>query len=113
MPEYSKLVTTSKLTGSRSDSLAQEQPVSDRLDFAGPMPEADGEGMKLYTGNCHCGDVSIAVRTKPIPEIEVKQDNCSICCRVSTREAQAVAHCWHRDATDKYNLDRRRRHISR
>jgi len=55
--------------------------------------------MKLYTGNCHCGDVSIAVKTKPIPEIEVKQDNCSICSRVSTRQLRGPRP--QRSATDE------------
>ncbi|PWY94650.1 hypothetical protein BO94DRAFT_582038 [Aspergillus sclerotioniger CBS 115572] len=49
--------------------------------FTGPKPEAGGEGWKVYTGGCHCGAVGIAVRTKPLPEIEVKEDNCSICQR--------------------------------
>ncbi|KAE9375343.1 hypothetical protein N431DRAFT_436829 [Stipitochalara longipes BDJ] len=39
------------------------------------------EGMKTYTGGCHCGAVTIAVKSKPMPEVEVREDNCSICRR--------------------------------
>ena len=38
--------------------------------------------MKLYTGSCYCGGVCIAVISKPLPETEVREDNCSICRRV-------------------------------
>lgn len=37
---------------------------------------------KIYTGSCHCTAVRLSVETKPLPEIEVKEDNCSICQRV-------------------------------
>ncbi|KAL3263355.1 hypothetical protein ABHI18_001892 [Aspergillus niger] len=36
---------------------------------------------KIYTGSCHCTAVRLSVETKPLPEIEVKEDNCSICQR--------------------------------
>lgn len=39
---------------------------------------------KLYTGSCQCGAVAFAVKTAPLSEIEVKEDNCSICVRVCT-----------------------------
>ena len=37
----------------------------------------------MYTGSCHCGSVKVAVRTKPLPEADVRECNCSICMRVS------------------------------
>ncbi|RDH38410.1 Mss4-like protein [Aspergillus welwitschiae] len=36
---------------------------------------------KIYTGSCHCTAVRLSIQTKPLPEIEVKEDNCSICQR--------------------------------
>jgi hypothetical protein len=41
------------------------------------------EGEKVYTGGCHCGNVTLAFRTKPLPEVEgIKQCDCSICTHV-------------------------------
>ena len=50
--------------------------------FSGPIPEVSGEFLEVYTGGCYCGAVTLMVKTKPLPEIEVKEDNCSICQRV-------------------------------
>ncbi|GKZ35320.1 hypothetical protein AbraIFM66950_005915 [Aspergillus brasiliensis] len=36
---------------------------------------------KIYTGSCHCTAVRLSVQSRPLPEIEVKEDNCSICQR--------------------------------
>ncbi|KAI1861460.1 uncharacterized protein JN550_010840 [Neoarthrinium moseri] len=44
-------------------------------------PAVDAEGLKLYTGSCTCGSISLTLKTKPLPEVEVKEDNCSICVR--------------------------------
>jgi hypothetical protein len=41
-----------------------------------------GNVMNVYTGGCHCGTVTVVVRSRPLPEVEVKEDNCSICRRV-------------------------------
>ncbi|OKL64209.1 hypothetical protein UA08_00513 [Talaromyces atroroseus] len=49
--------------------------------FSGPIPEVSGEFLEVYTGGCYCGAVTLMVKTKPLPEIEVKEDNCSICQR--------------------------------
>lgn len=46
-----------------------------------PALKLDGNE-KLYTGSCQCGAVAFAVKTAPLNEIEVKEDNCSICVRV-------------------------------
>lgn len=51
--------------------------------FSGSEPEFQGEDLKLYTGSCHCGLIRIALKSKPLPEVELKEDNCSICVRVS------------------------------
>jgi len=50
-------------------------------EFKGKLPEYKGEGLKIYTGSCHCGAVTLALKTKPLPQCEIKQDNCSICVR--------------------------------
>lgn len=40
------------------------------------------KGMEIYPGGCHCGAVTVAVKSNPPPDVEVKEDNCSICRRV-------------------------------
>lgn len=53
------------------------------------------EGEKVYTGNCHCGAVKIAIKTKPLPEQLVQRCNCSICIRVCFQpvcESHSKAH---------------------
>ncbi|KAF6810122.1 glutathione-dependent formaldehyde-activating gfa [Colletotrichum sojae] len=50
--------------------------------FRGTLPELTVEYPKLYTGSCACGDVQIALRTKPLNQVEIKEDNCSICIRI-------------------------------
>jgi hypothetical protein len=69
----------------RYDGWNHFQPPYDPPKFTGELPKFDGEGLKVYTGSCHCGAVTIAVKTKPFPEVEVKEDNCSICQRVVLR----------------------------
>jgi hypothetical protein len=52
----------------------------------GDLPEAEVEGGKVHTGSCHCGKVTVAVKSKPIDETFgdlVNTCNCSICERVS------------------------------
>ncbi|PYH87629.1 hypothetical protein BO71DRAFT_393121 [Aspergillus ellipticus CBS 707.79] len=49
--------------------------------FPGPLPEIEGKDLQIYSGGCHCGAVSLAVKTKVLAEVEVKEDNCSICQR--------------------------------
>ncbi|KAL0944377.1 glutathione-dependent formaldehyde-activating enzyme [Colletotrichum truncatum] len=54
----------------------------------GPSPTADIEGGRVYTGSCHCGDLTVAVISKPIDETYedmIIECNCSICSRVSRR----------------------------
>ena len=54
------------------------------------------EGEKIYTGSCHCGGVRVAAKAiKPIPQVFVNEDNCSICikvCFLSFRSLQFHHH---------------------
>ena len=50
--------------------------------FEGALPDFEHQDAKLYKGACHCGAVRIAVKSPPLPGVEVKEDNCSICARV-------------------------------
>ena len=45
--------------------------------YLGPdiRTEAEKEELKLYTGSCHCGAVTVAVKLKPIEEIKVNEDD--------------------------------------
>ena len=67
----------------RYDGLNKYQPQYIPPKFTGELPILDGEGLKVYTGSCHCGAVTLAVKTKPLSEVDLKEDNCSICQRVS------------------------------
>lgn len=53
--------------------------------FAGTEPTAEIENAKTYYGGCHCGAVTVAMKT-PGPLTDGKQPilecNCSICMRV-------------------------------
>ncbi|KAI0134084.1 glutathione-dependent formaldehyde-activating enzyme [Xylariales sp. AK1849] len=51
-----------------------------------PAPETvqssvDAAGTKTYAGSCTCGAISVGFKTKPLPEVQVKEDNCSLCVR--------------------------------
>ncbi|KAJ5994019.1 hypothetical protein N7451_009743 [Penicillium sp. IBT 35674x] len=63
------------------DSLENSETIS--APFHGEPPKASGDNLKLYTGGCYCGAVTIAVTLNPLTEVEIKEDNCSICQRVS------------------------------
>ncbi|KAK6084989.1 glutathione-dependent formaldehyde-activating enzyme [Seiridium cupressi] len=41
----------------------------------------DSDGLKIYQGSCTCGAVSLTLKTKPLTEVEIKEDNCSTCVR--------------------------------
>ena len=72
--------------------------------FPGPdiRNEAEKGELELYTGNCHCGAVIVAVKSKPISEIHVNEDDCSICIRVClfrllslhVRPLSTLQHLW-------------------
>ena len=67
----------------RSDGRTEENPPGHPLEFQGPLPDYTCDDAKMYTGGCHCGAIRLAVKTPPLPRVEVKEDNCSICVRVS------------------------------
>lgn len=46
-----------------------------------PPAQLEGDNSKVYTGSCQCGAVAFAVRTPPLSQVEIKEDNCSICVR--------------------------------
>ena len=53
--------------------------------FAGPEPSAVVEGGKVYTGSCHCGAVTAAVKVEPLDDTypgPILECTCSICQRV-------------------------------
>ncbi|KAI1651608.1 Mss4-like protein [Daldinia loculata] len=57
--------------------------------FDGQEPPAEIEGAKIYTGGCHCGAVTLALKSKPIDstyEGLIMECDCSICTR--------NAYCW-------------------
>ncbi|KAI5921498.1 glutathione-dependent formaldehyde-activating enzyme [Camillea tinctor] len=62
--------------------------------FRGPEPPAKIEGANIYTGSCHCGAVTLALKSKPLDgnyqgstfEEMVVECDCSICIR--------NAYCW-------------------
>jgi hypothetical protein len=48
--------------------------------YTGPEPTVEIEGAKLYTGSCHCGAVTVALKSKPIEELPmIRECTCSIC----------------------------------
>ncbi|KAH7030879.1 glutathione-dependent formaldehyde-activating enzyme [Microdochium trichocladiopsis] len=49
-------------------------------EFEGPKPEGEGEGIKFYTGSCHCGAVRVGINTFPLDKTYNKfmtECNCS------------------------------------
>lgn len=82
------LLLTRKLTRSRFDG----RTILDEFTYEPPahrgeLPKAEVEGGKIHSGSCHCGKVTVAVKSKPIDETFDESPfvvcNCSICERVS------------------------------
>ncbi|KAK2041946.1 glutathione-dependent formaldehyde-activating enzyme [Colletotrichum somersetense] len=48
--------------------------------YPGALSEP-GDNLKRYTGGCDCSAVQIVATTKPLFDVEIKEDNCSICSR--------------------------------
>lgn len=61
-------------------------PGGDAPSFTGDLPSTNSQlaDAMIYTGGCHCGAVTLAFRSSPLSKVQVKEDNCSICRRVST-----------------------------
>ncbi|KAI1175362.1 glutathione-dependent formaldehyde-activating enzyme [Nemania sp. FL0916] len=58
-------------------------PAYDPPKYTGPEPTADVEGGQLYTGSCHCGAVTTALKSKSIDKDTqgLVECNCSSCAR--------------------------------
>jgi len=72
------------LTVNKYDGL-QHEPRYITPKYTGELPTAEFESAKLYTGGCHCGAVTIALKTQgPLTEghTPIQECNCSICCRL-------------------------------
>lgn len=57
--------------------------------FTGTEPTVEIKGAKIYTGGCHCGAVTLAFKSKPLPKVSQSESgvlscDCSICTRVCT-----------------------------
>ncbi|CAM1511435.1 Fc.00g089480.m01.CDS01 [Cosmosporella sp. VM-42] len=53
-------------------------------EFRGPEPKTDADPSKIYYGSCHCGAVTIAVKTHPMDDKypgKISECSCSICQR--------------------------------
>lgn len=57
--------------------------------YSGPEPEADIEDGVMHHGSCHCGAITIALKSKPfeklsetVDEDRIVECNCSFCTRV-------------------------------
>ncbi|KAK8090807.1 glutathione-dependent formaldehyde-activating enzyme [Apiospora phragmitis] len=53
--------------------------------FVGPEPQANVRGGTVYHGSCHCGAVTLALRSKPLDRSYssgMAECNCSICSRL-------------------------------
>ncbi|KAI8211283.1 Centromere protein V [Colletotrichum sp. SAR 10_66] len=72
--------------------------------------EATEEHPKLYTGSCECGAVQLALRSKPLAEVEIKEDNCSICIRngaIGVYPHQSQVTIVGKDRTQEYQYGRK------
>ncbi|KUJ17179.1 uncharacterized protein LY89DRAFT_685108 [Mollisia scopiformis] len=62
-------------------------PAYEAPKYKGPEPTAEIENAKTYTGSCHCGAVTMALKTKePLSggSEHIQECNCSICARNGT-----------------------------
>jgi len=54
--------------------------------YNGPEPSSSVENVKTYHGSCHCGAVTLALKSAPLDKDypdAVMECACSICVRVS------------------------------
>lgn len=59
----------------------QSLELFEALSKSPPPAQLEGDNIKLYNGSCACGAVAFAVKTPPLTQVEIKEDNCSICRR--------------------------------
>lgn len=60
----------------------------ERMEWKKPEGKTDEEAeddLVTYYGNCHCGKIRYALRSKNLDDLEVMQCNCSMCGKVSSR----------------------------
>ncbi|KAI1278157.1 glutathione-dependent formaldehyde-activating enzyme [Xylaria sp. FL0933] len=73
-----------KLPLEKFDGASLFQPAYEPPKFTGEEPAAKIEGGKLYTGSCHCGAVTLALKSKPLdknPTGDILECNCSSCAK--------------------------------
>ncbi|PYI16695.1 hypothetical protein BO99DRAFT_404942 [Aspergillus violaceofuscus CBS 115571] len=56
-------------------------PREDEPASSAPEVQPTQQSPKTYTGGCHCGAIHITVTSAPLRDVQVKEDNCSICQR--------------------------------
>ncbi|KAF2971750.1 hypothetical protein GQX73_g1852 [Xylaria multiplex] len=64
------------------DGASSLKPVYEPPQFTGSEPAAEIEGAKLYTGSCHCGAVTLALKSKSLDKDfteRIAECDCSNC----------------------------------
>ncbi|KAI0966865.1 glutathione-dependent formaldehyde-activating enzyme [Xylaria arbuscula] len=58
-------------------------PAYEAPKYTGPEPAGDAEGLQQYTGSCHCGAITVGLKSKPINKQTkgLVECDCSICSR--------------------------------
>lgn len=70
-----------KMTGSEFGEKYQPPAFPPIEETEKKLGKNEGDGMKVYHGNCHCKAVTFSVLTKPLEEQEIMSCNCSSCSR--------------------------------
>ncbi|KAI3330700.1 glutathione-dependent formaldehyde-activating enzyme [Ustulina deusta] len=73
-----------KLPLKKFDGASLFQPAYESPKFTGSEPTVEIEGGQLYTGSCHCGAITLALKSKPLNKDfteNIVECNCSICVR--------------------------------
>ncbi|TQN67268.1 Centromere protein V [Colletotrichum shisoi] len=75
--------------------------------------DVPAEDLKLYTGGCECGAVQVTLKSRPLKDIEIKEDNCSICVRANFQNGfigvyphQSLVTLVGKDQTQDYKFGR-------
>ncbi|OHF02895.1 glutathione-dependent formaldehyde-activating enzyme [Colletotrichum orchidophilum] len=95
---------------SGSLSFVEKASSSPPVEFRGTPPDAPGDDLTLYTGGCDCGAVQIALKTKSLSEVQIKEDNCSICVRngfIGVYPHQSHVSIVGKDQTQDYQFGRK------
>jgi hypothetical protein len=56
-------------------------PAYDAPRCSGPELTTE-EGEEVYRGSCHCGAIALAVRTRPLSEVNITECQCTRCAAV-------------------------------